>query len=108
MAKFNRKSFIIQQLRRASYKYPPRNEALKLARVDRGLYACRTCADINRRESVVLDHIDPVVDPSKGFTNWDDYVNRMFPETEGFQCICRKCHEVKTKKENLSRKSKKV
>ena len=106
MGKFNKKSFIIQTLRRATYRYPARNEALKSARISRGLYKCALCPKDkpHKRDQVFIDHILPVVDPVKGFTGWDDYIERMFPEQDGFQVICEEHHTKKTEKENSLRK----
>jgi hypothetical protein len=62
------------------------------------------CKDRFKNNEVVLDHIVPVVDPKLGFTNWDDYINRMFPEKEGFQVLCNDCHDIKTELEDEMRK----
>jgi hypothetical protein len=56
-----------------------------------------------------LDHVEPVVS-LKGFTNWEDYVQRMFPNIDGipnpkgFQILCNLCHDNKSLNENLIRK----
>lgn len=53
---------------------------------------------------MVIDHIDPVVDPKKGFTSWDDLIERLFCEKEGLQLLCPECHEEKTADERQERK----
>lgn len=108
---FNLKSFLINRLRRASFAYPPRNEAMKEARVDRGLYKCAHCVIegkdvIWRAKEVKADHILPVVDPTVGFVDWNNFINRLFCEKEGFQILCEEHHDLKTEKENLGRKRK--
>lgn len=101
---FNFKAFIIQLLRRGTYKYPPRNEALKAARISRGIYKCEMCQGIFPKKEITLDHKNPVVEPKIGFVDWNTYIPRMFPEVQGFQTICRTCHDSKTKIENILRK----
>ena len=81
----NLKSFIINSLRRATYRWPPRGEALKWSRKEKGLYECAYCKEFFKNKEICLDHIIPVVDPKTGFTTWDDYIEKMFPEKEGFQ-----------------------
>ena len=100
------KSFVIATLRRGSLYWPFRSEALKAARVDRGLYQCNICKKAFSRKEVTLDHIHSVVSLS-GFTNWDDYLRRMFPKAESFQVLCRPDHDAKTKEESMLRKLKK-
>lgn len=53
-----------------------------------------------------LDHIAPVVDPKTGFTNFDDYINRLYCEVSGFQVICETCHDIKSASEGQVRKKK--
>lgn len=102
---FNLKSFIINTLRRASYRHPARNEALKAARIERGLYKCAMCTEIFPKKIIKLDHKDPVVNPVTGFTTWDDYIPRMFCEASGYQVICETCHDSKTAVERELRKT---
>jgi len=51
-----------------------------------------------------VDHIDPVI-PINGFETWDEVINRLFCEVEGYQAICKTCHDDKTKKENDKRRA---
>lgn len=97
------KAFIVNTLRKASYRWPPRSECLKAARVDRGYYSCNMCKNTFHRKEITLDHIIPVVKLS-GFTTWDNYIERMFPNSEGFQALCNQCHDTKTMTENNIRK----
>lgn len=102
----SRKQYIVASLRMASLRWPPRNEALKRARVDRGFYECAACKKSWHRFGVQVDHIKPAVKLS-GFTTWDDYVERMLPLPEGYQVLCKPCHEEKTKSEKIIRQVKK-
>lgn len=55
-----------------------------------------------------MDHIKPVVDPKKGFTTWDDFINRLYCEESNLQAICKGCHSAKTRQEKECRKLSKM
>lgn len=98
------RSFIIQVLRRGTYKWRPRSEAKKRARVGRNQYKCAGCGGIFGNKEVDIDHKIPVIDEVVGFTTWGDYIQRLFCPVENFQILCRdNCHSKKTKKENKLR-----
>lgn len=97
------KGFIIATLRRASYRWPERNKALARARVERGLYKCESCGIVTKKANIQLDHTRPVI-PVTGFTNWDDYITRLFCKASDFSVICKACHIVKTSIEAKLRK----
>jgi 5-methylcytosine-specific restriction endonuclease McrA len=98
------KQFIINNLRKSSWKWGPRNEAKKLAKVEYGKYKCAHCKKIHRNKDVKVDHINPVVDPFVGFVDWNTYIPRMFCEVSGYQLLCDPCHDIKTSKEKEIRK----
>ncbi len=97
------KSFVIATLRRASYRWYSRTEALKNARVSRGLYKCESCGAVEKKANVQLDHISPIV-PTTGWDTWDGFINRLFCEISGYQVLCSVCHTVKTRVEGELRK----
>lgn len=97
------KYFIIHALRRCSYRWRPRGEAKAAARISRGIYVCNICKEQFRDKEVQVDHIIPVVS-TEGFTTFDEYIERMFPQIDGFQVVCKPCHKEKTSNENLERK----
>ena len=96
-------TFIKGLLRRGSFHWRARTEAMTAARVERGKYKCASCQDLFGPKDVALDHIQPVVDPKLGFTTWDDYIARLFCAAEGFQVICTQCHSNKTLLEDAMR-----
>lgn len=98
------KKFIIPKLRSASYRWKPRSEAIKAARRERGIYTCASCKRDMKNGEFTLDHIDPVISISQGFTTWDDYIYGMFCEMQGFQLLCTECDDMKTKAEEQLRK----
>jgi 5-methylcytosine-specific restriction endonuclease McrA len=102
-AKFS--SFIRNQLRSATRKWAPISITKKKANVERGVYECAECKQHvpptikqgrKRVNNVFVDHIKPIVDPEVGFTNFDDYINRMFCEEENLQLLCGECHDKKS------------
>lgn len=101
----NLQHWLVQKIRRISYQFPSRKEAIKKARVARGQYKCAQCGGIFKHGEFQLDHVDPVIDPHTGFTNWDDFINRMFCDVDGWQILCKEtCHKYKTQRENEIRK----
>ncbi len=98
------KYFIINTLRRASFRWKPRGEAEKKFRVPNGTfkngktkygYQCAHCNEIFMKKDVCTDHIIPVVG-EEGFTTFDEYIERMFCDADGFQVLCSSCHDEKT------------
>lgn len=101
-------SFVKGTLRRASRFWKPISETLKGANVRRGVYLCNGCKEevpssivINNKrvKNAVVDHINPVVDPTTGFSGWDDFVNNLYCERTNLQVLCYSCHSVKSQQE---------
>jgi len=99
----DKKAFLIQTLRRASYRWPHRNAVLKRARVARGQYKCELCSAVVDRHNIKMDHIQAVVDPAVGWVSLDVFADRLLCDESGFQAICTSCHDIKTKGENKIR-----
>ena len=110
-----REQFVRWTLRRASFRWPPRSEALAAGRVGRGSYKCAGCEGIFGNKEVKVDHIDPVI-PVTGMQSLSPAVQgersaldlgylvlRMFPSASGFQLLCTACHGGKTATENAAR-----
>ena len=102
-------SFIKSALRGASTRWNPKWRAIeevfigkfknpKTGRM-RKMYRCQQCKNTFPQNEMKADHIDPVIDPVKGFVSWDETIERMFVEKEGFQAVCDGCHKLKTKEE---------
>jgi 5-methylcytosine-specific restriction endonuclease McrA len=94
--KQNLNTFVKGLLRRGTFHWRARTEAMTAARVERGKYKCASCQDLFGPKEVDLDHRHPVVDPKTGFTTWDDYINRLFPPADQWDVLCKQCHENKT------------
>lgn len=104
MSTIDKKKFVISGLRRMTYRWPPRYMTQSAARVERGKYKCNECQGVFPKKETSLDHVEPVVDPEKGWQGWDSYIERMFADQPGWQVLCDSCHDKKTSKENSSRK----
>ena len=103
---FNLNGYIFGALRKIWRWHPARKEALN--RASNGLqYTCEVCYDTGDRKLVHVDHIDPVIDPVTGFTTWDNYIVRLFVTADRLQVVCKKCHKLKTDKENKIRRENK-
>lgn len=98
------RSFLMSALRKASRFWSPARECLQNARLERGIYKCKLCSKVVSSKDIKVDHIDPVI-PINGFETWDEVINRLFCEVEGYQAICKTCHDDKTKKENDQRRA---
>lgn len=98
------KSFLMSALRQQSRYWFPKTECLNKARVTRGKYQCATCPSIVGPKDIKADHINPVI-PIEGFDSWSEVIKRIFCGVEGYQALCKPCHDIKTKEENTKRKS---
>ncbi len=100
---FSIKIFCIQILRRRWKQSPMASIAKQKARRGRGKYECAGCKELFSERDMQLDHIDPVVDPSTGYIDLDTYANRLFCDDNKLQMLCKPCHSIKTKAENIER-----
>lgn len=120
--------FVRERLRKASFMWPPRGQAIRAARTTQKpnpttgrlcwYVECAGCHKEFLEKEVRLDHVEPVVAVTESFmpsvrdavqTNIADvhmgtYLRRMLPEAAGFQCLCESCHTTKTRGENEQRK----
>lgn len=100
---YNLKRIIISALRKIFFYSPLRREALELAKVG-NMYKSAGNGKKFPVNCVTVDHIIPVVDPKKGFTNWDDFINRLFCPVKNLQVLSKEEHNAKTQKERKQRK----
>jgi hypothetical protein len=105
-------AFIKSALRSKSRFWAPISNTLKAAKVSRGVYLCNVCKQevpvshvVNgkRRKNIMVDHCNPVVDPTTGFVDWNQFIENLFCEQDNLQAICSACHDLKTKAERSLR-----
>ncbi len=102
-------SFVISTLRAGARRWQPKYDTLNAAKTEKKInpksgrlaqhFQCSLCKNEFTQKDMEVDHIKPVVDPKKGFTTYDDFINRLFCEASNLQAICKGCHSIKTKKE---------
>lgn len=119
----NRKSWVIQQLRRISMRWPPRNRVYKANRreLPRKIkkdgtpfakpnfeHQCNNCENWFMAKDITMDHVQPVVD-LEGMTDLPEaeYIGRfaihLLCYEENWQKLCNKCHDAKTLEEDKIR-----
>lgn len=114
-ARFN--SFIKSALRKASIKWPPKYKCLSEAFTGSQInlksgrmakhYKCAKCLGAFPSKDVQVDHIKPIIDPTIGFTTWDNVINDMFCESDNLQVLCLACHKIKSDTEKSLAKERK-
>lgn len=105
VSKYSKKEkFVMHELRRIHCKWPARKPAIVNNRIARGKYKCQKCGDIVGYKDFDIDHIKPVISVNRGFVDWNEYIERLFAETDGYQLLCKPCHKKKTfEEENPNR-----
>lgn len=98
----HRFNYVKNALRIATYKWPYFSMAMTRQRLERGLYQCESCKGSFGPKEINRDHIEPVVAVT-GWTNWEEYIKRLFVKSDGIQILCITCHETKTMTENQMR-----
>ena len=100
-------SFIKSALRGASNRWQPKYAAKRAAKIGRNQYVCALCRAVVGNKDSHMDHVNPVVDPVRGFNGWDEYIARLFVEQDGYRCLCTNCHAEVTVNQRLVRKQNK-
>lgn len=100
----HKKSFVMNTLRRGTYRWPGRWLAEKRSALGKGYYFCENpeCGVVVKKRFTQMDHNPPVV-PVEGWDSWEGVIDRMFCSPDNYQRLCKDCHAVKTKEENQQR-----
>ena len=96
--------FIRSALRSAFQKWGPKHEAKKDAKGAYNTYVCAACDGWFGSSQVEVDHIVPA-GALKSYEDLPGFVERMFCEKQGFQVLCKDCHQLKTNNEREERKN---
>ena len=100
-------SFIRSALRRASMKYPVKNDVLDAGRKNKPkgapgrhqyIYQCAECSKWYERKRIDVDHIVEA-GSLKTFDDLPGFVSRLFCEADNLQLLCngpQGCHNKKT------------
>lgn len=102
------RSFIRQAMRKAWQRWPPRYEALHAVKRDykgsnprqKFEYQCALCLGWFSGKEITVDHITPwgKIDDLSLHEAWA----RLLVPIEQLQCLCGKCHDVKTAEEKAA------
>lgn len=98
------KRYVIRAIRRINSWDKAGAEALKLSRIDKGVYVCAHCEKPFGGKDVRKDHIVPI-EAVTGWDGWDALFERAWCGVKGYQILCVPCHKVKTQKENSLRRA---
>ena len=65
------------------------------------MYNCKKCKKAFNTKGVQVDHIDPVcpIGVATMSMSWDLIMERLYCSESNLQVLCRKCHDLKSKKE---------
>jgi len=109
-------AMIINALRKVSSWWKPMTRTKAAARIGKWIYKCEKCwkewkefspAPPWKKRKVknfAVDHKISVVG-KEGFVSYDTWIERCFIEQwEWLWMLCKECHDVKSKQENLERK----
>jgi len=97
--------FIRSALRSAFTRWQPKHEAKAAAKVAYNTYVCAQCDGWFSTKEVEVDHIVPAGSLRK-YDDLPGFVERMFCEADGFQILCKECHQAKTNAEKAARRKK--
>lgn len=51
------------------------------------------------RGKIELDHKLEVIEPKRGFADWNTYIERLWCDDKGYNVYCSSCHAKRTKKQ---------
>lgn len=106
-------SFVTSTLRAGARRWQPKYDTLNESKTEKKInpktgrlaqhHRCELCGNEFTSKDMEVDHIKPVVDPTKGFQSWDIFIDRLFCEKDNLQAICKPCHTKKSKQEKETR-----
>lgn len=106
---FSRSPIVISMMMEDRRKAPRFTKSGIRHKVDAVEHLCNVCHKWKRSSKgskVVIDHIEPVVDPDAGFIDFNTYFKRMWCDSSNLQKICGDCHRQKTNAEWFRRRMK--
>lgn len=107
--KWDTRSRIIPMLRRVFLFFPVRYSVLAKSRIRKNgkyYYKCAITKKYFLKQDIVVDHIEPVIDPKIGWVDWNTYIDRLFCDASNLQVLSKEAHKQKTQGENRGREKK--
>lgn len=96
---FARSPKVRETLMKVRREVPKYNKDGTRAKRDAVQYLCAVCQEWVSSTKIEVDHIEPVIDPSVGFVDWNTYVERIDCDVDNLRPICTTCHKNKTAQE---------
>jgi hypothetical protein len=106
---FSRSPMVVELMKENRRKVSRYNKDGSRHKVDANEHLCNICGEWKRStkgSKVVIDHIQPVVDPKVGFVDFNTYFRRMWCDKSNLQKSCNECHRKKTNIEWINRRLK--
>jgi hypothetical protein len=100
---FSRSPIVREVLMKVRREVPKYNKDGSRAKKDAVQYCCSACGQWTKSTAVSVDHKSPVISVEAGFTDWNDFVSRLFCGSGNLQVICDPCHNTKTQGERIAR-----
>lgn len=107
---------IINSVRRERPRYKKDGTLAKVPHVE---YQCAECQRWFGRKDIAVDHIEPVINPDKGFVDWNEFIGRLWCDKDNLQVLCSylvkhkdqhngelSCHHKKTQAERKALREK--
>ncbi len=100
---FSRSPIVREMMWKVRREVPKFNKDGGRAKKDAVQYQCNVCSTWTKSTAIAVDHIEPVIDVTDGFIDWNTFVQRLFCGPENLQVICDDCHQKKTNQERFDR-----
>jgi 5-methylcytosine-specific restriction endonuclease McrA len=108
--KWNENAAIRSAVRRIFSRSPVVREILNKSRRERTWYKkngteaskprvefqCSSCGEWFMGKDIQVDHVDPVVDPTVGFLDWNTFIERLFCNASNLKILCKAEHKAKS------------
>jgi len=97
-------AWVRSALRSKSLRWPPRNEALELARrpykgpnkLQKWEYSCSICKQWYKAKEVCVDHYPKPAGSILSVEDIGAFVNNLYCEVDNLRVLCVPCHEIHT------------
>jgi hypothetical protein len=100
---FARSPLVVEKVQESRREVPRYLKDGSRAKKDWVQRQCEVCSSWVGSTKISIDHKNPVVSVQDGFTDWNEFIARLWCSKENLQRICDSCHDQKTQVERISR-----